>query len=317
MKKEIFCLFAFILFACSGKKDNSLVTFNSLNEGLVNSNNIITTENELIYYSFMSKLEDPASHDKAILWQPKIMVVRKISADMIAYIEIVKHDLKVAAGLKIQDGPEVFDEDNSTVVPELFETNGNAKKLYENLKNYKDTLLRIDSEISREFNNLIIITTRSFDSSHEKNKNFTQSFFNNISVEAALSTLIKFQNNIKINENRIIFFINSKITDDRIIWDLFLPLTTQSSSYVKEGQEIEITAGVGSFITRPGTVISIDEKTQKIEPSGVAIYKFKAAGKEGKHYTTVKIEYIDQWGKKDSVTKRLEYTVSVNKEKND
>ncbi|MEP7317813.1 MAG: hypothetical protein ABI921_03705 [Panacibacter sp.] len=310
MKKEICSLFALILFSCTNKTDHNLVIFNLLNEGLINSNNVISTENQMIYHSFESKLEDPESHEKAILWQPKIMLVQKISTDMTAYIEGLKQDLKVEANLKAKNKNEVSDEDDAALVVKLFITEERAEQLYNKLKDYKDTLIHIDPYISKEFSSIITITTQNFDSSIEKNKDFTQFFFANASTVTALAILTKFQSNIIINENKLINFINRNIIFHEPFFTLLYPLIAQSSSYVTTGQEIQITVGMGSFTTRPEPIISINDKTIKIEPEGIAVYKFKASGKEGKHYTTVNIEYVDLVGKKVSFSKKIEYMVS-------
>jgi hypothetical protein len=148
-----------------------------------------------------------------------------------------------------------------------------AMELYGQLLKYKDDLLNIDTSLKMEFQNVIMITAPSFDSIKTNPDDFHRIFFNHFSAEATLSILIKFQNNIKINENQMIRFCDFKIPAIVDYYETYSVIVDQNSSYVKGSDQIEITAGVGSFSLRVAPVIIINGKNIYPGPDGVAHYK--------------------------------------------
>ena len=92
----------------------------------------------------------------------------------------------------------------------LFEKKEKGEELFERLKNYKHDILAVDEELDKEFNSTIFLTTPAFDMLKTK-QDFTKTFFDDIPTVAALAMLSKFQNNIKVNENRMVTFCNNKI----------------------------------------------------------------------------------------------------------
>ena len=63
-------------------------------------------------------------------------------------------------------------------------------------------------------------------------------------------------------------------------------LAVISSSYVKAGQEIEITSGIGAFSKAAMPTISINKKNISLDADGAARYRFKASDKPGTTYHT-------------------------------
>lgn len=126
-----------------------------------------------------------------------------------------------------------------------------------------------------------------------------------------MAILGKLQNNIKINEEKIIRFCfeqTGKIALGPCFPDL--PIVVQSSTIVQPSEKIEIIAGICSFYTRVETEVFVYENQVAIGDDGVAISKIKAASKPGKYYVPVKIIYTDQNGKRQSIQKEIEYTVA-------
>lgn len=71
--------------------------FKVVNTSLMTSNANITTSNNTLYKSLEEKLSKPESHDKAVIWEPKAMKAKQLSADITTYIDNLKNDLLVAA----------------------------------------------------------------------------------------------------------------------------------------------------------------------------------------------------------------------------
>jgi gliding motility-associated protein GldM len=297
------------LFAACSNKANNLTVIEALDESLTNSNTIIARQSEIILSELKNKLDDPPTETKARFWYPKAMYIKKLSADITTYIESIKTDLKKEAGLKTDREVESFDSNNTKAVGYLFFTKGKGKELYENLKKYKEELFKIDSQMTSVFEDKLIIIAHSFDSSKNKQKDFTHAFFDQVPSLAAIALLNKFQNNIKIAENRMLVFCNYKTAYIRDYFDSYSAIVAQSSRYVRPGEKIEITAGVGAFSRAARPEIIINGQSIEVDESGMAIYKVRASSQPGKHSILVKIDFLDQGDRKESITKNVEYTV--------
>jgi gliding motility-associated protein GldM len=295
--------------ACSDRVKTDIIVYKALDESLVNSNAIIERQSRTVYTSLEEKLMDAATSEKAKLWYPKAKLIQKLSTDIYIYMEDLKTDLKKEAGLKPDKSTESFREADKNAVIRLFDKNGKGKELYEKLQKYKTDMLEIDSQMNNEFENTTLLTTREFELSTSKQEDFTKTFFDDIPTIAALAMLSKFANNVRIVENKMISFCNNKTVSYNDVDDSYSTIITQSSSYVRAGEEIEITAGIGAFSKAGLPKITIDGKDIPPGYSGAAIYKVKASVKAGKHIVPVEISYIDQDGKKQTIEKQVEYTV--------
>src|SRR5688572_323342 len=98
--------------------------FKVVDRSLITSSENISNANETIYKSLQTKLTEAESMEKAKIWQPKAAEAQKLSADMSAYLETLKGQLKKEADLKLIDGQESYREDNLDAATRLFETNG-------------------------------------------------------------------------------------------------------------------------------------------------------------------------------------------------
>jgi len=75
-------------------------------------------------------------------------------------------------------------------------------------------------------------------------------------------------------------------------FQVFSAIAAQNTTFLKSGELLEITAGVGSFSVAARPKITIDGKNIPLDPDGTAIYRIKAPGKPGKHVIPVKIEFV-------------------------
>lgn len=253
---------------------------NALNESISISNQHLTMESSDLLALLNEKRKDPATAEKANYWYTKAEAIHNLSDEINAFIEKQKSQ-KV-----------------------------NSEKLYLKLMAYKQNIMNVDSQITYTFNSTFTTITKSFDSISNK-ENFTKIFFNPISAIKSVPFLNKLQNNIRINENKMLLFCNENINTDLIIEDFtsYSAIVAQNTSCPMPGELIEITAGVGSFSTLNKPEITINNKLIALEYDGAARYKIKSSRKPGKHYIPVKIEYTDQDGKSLTIQKTVEYTV--------
>ena len=285
---------------CSCNTHNDITVIKALDESLTKSNNIISSMNGEIFYALEKKLSDPVTHEKALVWYPKALLIHQTCDTMIAYIENLKNNIK---------------GESSETMRDLFESKKAGNKLYERLKRCKEDLLNIDARLSNEFSNSIQVTTASFDSLPEKEKKFKETFFKSVPIYEAIAILNKFENNIKIAENKMLTYSN--FSSDVIVDDFesYSAIIAQSSSYVVKGEKIEITAGIGSFSRAAKPEIKINNRKMELNDMGFVRYNLKASDELGKHYVPVEITFIDQDGKKQTITKNVKYTVAEENQK--
>jgi len=119
----------------------------------------------------------------------------------------------------------------------------------------------------------------------------------------------RFENNVKVNENKFIAYCHGKTFTIRCgAFDKVLPAVMQSKGFVKGGEVIEITAGIGVFTYRANPQITVNGKTIPVE-YGVAQYKLKTSLKPGNYTVPVKIEYVMPDGTNSFFARNIEYTV--------
>lgn len=301
----IFILVVFLA-ACSDRSENELAVFKALDESLVNSNQVINKETVMLSLVLEEKTKDYSTAYKANIWYPKALTVQKQTADIISHLEELKKTLKKEAGLN--DTNNSFNPSDKDAVKLLFRNKG--IDLYERLKQYKRDVLAIDSQVAIVFSDKIVLTMQSFDTLKSEQQNIIKTFFTDISTAAAIAMLSQFQNNAKVIENRIVQFCNNKVASTDY-FTIYSAIIAQNYSHVKAGGKMEITAGVGYFSVREARPeVTVNGKNIEIDESGTAVYTFKASKKAGKYVLPVNIIFIDQDGKKQSVTRNVEYTVT-------
>jgi hypothetical protein len=77
-------------------------------------------------------------------------------------------------------------------------------------------------------------------------------------VVAALTMLSKFQNDVKSSENRVVEFCHKQVGQVEFVFDTYAPIVGSSANYLMDGQELEITAGLGAFNSQKIPTVSIN-----------------------------------------------------------
>lgn len=312
-RKSIFGIAMFLACAvfssCTGNEDSELHVLEAVNEGIDNSNLVVGRSTTTIMATMNEKLKDPATSTKSGIWYPKARYIQQLSDNAFNYIETLKNLVKMEAGLESDDGKEVYNEKDRKVVERVFITNGNAKELYTTLKKYKQDVLSVDRKIDEVFKDNIQLASESFISSSNNSEEFGHFFFSKTSPVAAIALLNHIQNEIRQIENRMIQFCHENCRSTRFIDTFEWPVIAQDRTYLRSGEKIEITAGIGEFTKGQINEITINGKSIEVNETGLAIAKVNVPTKPGKHYLLVKIIYIDKDGKIEEVTKNIEYIV--------
>jgi cellobiose-specific phosphotransferase system component IIB len=243
-----------------------------------------------ILISLQSKLEYPGTKERAMVWYPKAEKIQQLSKDAYDYIENLKIAVDKLSKNKIDENV--------------------AKKAFEKLVSYQRDILLVDPKIAYEFQKALKIFTKEIDSLKSNQKNLFQNYFNNTSKISAIAMLNKLQNNIRINEEKILVFCHEQIGSVGRPHTFISAISVQSSSIVQPGQRIEILTGIGEFNMDYSPEVFVYGKLVSMDANAIAVYKLKAASKPGKYYVPIKINYIDQNGMAVSVEKEIEYTVA-------
>ncbi|MEO8821646.1 MAG: gliding motility protein GldM [Ginsengibacter sp.] len=292
-----------------------LDSFKVVNKSLITSNNNITVSNNTLYKSLEDKLNEPQSKQKADIWVPRAMQAKKLSADMMVYLDSLKLALKKAAGLKMiwdekaKDSVEDFNEENLDASTRLFETNKEGQKLQARLEEYKKDMLNINENIRKQFQNIFPVSTIPPPSSDGKPKDFTQTFFHMTPTVAGLTILSKFQNNIKNAENMVVTYCHSQIGAVEVHMDQVGVLVGQSSNYLMPGQELTVTAGVGAYSSSVKGNITINGQPVNLV-NGQGQYKTTVSG-GGEHTVQINGSFTNENGVQVPIHQTVNYVVGT------
>ena len=277
--------------------------FKTVDKSLVNSNTNIEASNSTLFKSLAAKLSDPTSKANAEKWAPKADQAKKLSAEMMAYIDGLKKELKTSSGLTVEDGVEKYKEDDLNATSRIFDTDKKGKQLDDKLKAYRTAMLNIDPEIKAAFEKNLPVEV-------VEGKDATTPNFRMMPTVAAITLLSKWQNNIKNAENQVVTFAHNKIGEVKVIYDKFAAIVGQSSNYVMPGEKVIIKAGVGAYSTAAQPVISINGAGVDVNAEGFAEKEFTAEG-GGERSVAVVVNYTKPDGTKASLPYTIKYTVGT------
>lgn len=284
--------------SCSSNSDKENIVLKEVIASLEASNNSINKSSETYRKSLEDQLYDPATNEKAKFWGSKAKKVSDYSNEIFSSIEDLKTQLR-----------EKLNSDNSKVfVERILFADKKAQQLIDRLIQYKENLFNVDSNIQLTFEKDINLINDGQDVPSQSSEKIADHFFKNCTLLQSLAILTNFQNAIRIYENRIIMYLHSRPTRYAIHDTFYAPLFSINKSYVKPGDEIEITSGVTSFEWFAETEFIING--EKFTKKGIIKHKLKASQKIGKHLIPIQVSYLDQDGKKIIFEKKLEYEVA-------
>jgi gliding motility-associated protein GldM len=292
-----------------------LNAFKVVDKSLITSNDNLTSANNTLYTSLEGKLKDPMTAEKAKPWNEKAALAKKLSVDMATYLDQIKVELKKEAGLKIEEGVEVYKEDDLEAATRLFgnEKGGKNKgpELENKLNEFRRKMLEIDPSILAEFEKTFPVEKQGKVKGKDgKEKDFTYAYFHMTPTVAAITLLSKFQNNVKNAENQIVTYCHNQVGAVKVVYDQFAALVGQSSNYLMPGEEIEITAGVGAYSKAAQPQITINGAGAVVGPDGRASYKTIASG-GGARTVPVSVTYTKPDGTKETKSFEVKYTVGT------
>lgn len=296
-----------IFYSCShtaSKKE--IAVFKVLNQGITNSTLTIFRQTEFVYHTLENKLDDPVTHNRAVIWYPKAIRIQKLSADVFDYIQTLRIDLLKETGFSAEHPS--FNEVDKNAGNKMFCEVERGKQLFQELESYKDSILAIDPLIKEEFGESTlfpqVLNTKS------QSGDSINAFFKDLPAVTTLTILNQLQNNVRIFENKTAAFCNQQVSVSSDRLTVFSPMISQNSTYLKKGETLEVKAGVISFVAGAMPKVVINHTNVEISDYGYAEFKLKVSNQPGRYFIPIKMEYVNQDGIRKTFESKVDYTIA-------
>jgi hypothetical protein len=326
MNRNLFYSAVLVLLQAGCRERENVNQLKAINQSLQLSNAIIQDDCKLIYEVMQEKQKDPVTAMSAQIWGPKVELIHVQIDNILAKIESLKNDL-----LKQTDS---LREEKSAVIKALHEPNGGGNALLNRIAAFKDSIPHIFNVDEFKVDNPTLYTSLyrniirllatapllgGYEDSLVKNQHtkYTKEWLeDNFAGSSSLMSLVmlnKIENDVLATEKVLIEYCNNQTANIYHGYEVFHAIAALSSSYVKAGQTIEVTAGVGQFSEASKPTIVINGKVLKIDDDATATYRFIATGKPGKHSIPIKIEFTKPDGSQRVVNTNREYIIAEEK----
>lgn len=280
----IFSLFILTFSSCS-KKNKTADIIKQLEESLVNSSKVINLSTETTMKALQEKTIDYCTKERAKIWYSKAEFISKETKKLFDHIETLKSNGKI--------------EDRDRF------------NLFLTATKYKENTFAIDPEIKKVFEKDFQFVNNSISMLGGDTTSGNNPITKEIPNSSIRPLLISLQNDIKIVENKTVYFCNIKVGCNIFIFDSYSAIVGQNSNYLKPGSELEINAGVGAFSKSAQPTININGIKVELSEEGFSTYKMKVPKKAGIYSVAVEIKFTNQTtGNKEQKKINVEYTVA-------
>lgn len=287
-----------------------LNAFKTVDNSLINSNQVINGSNDIISGSLGEMGKKPELAAKVAIWKPKADSAIALARATSAYIDDIKTRLKKESGLEVgADGTETFKEDDLEAATRLLDVQKEGEKLRARMQQYlTDVMNVIPADARSRFKAQLPLDLSVPKSKNMGNNTWTTSYFHMAPTVAALTILSKFQNDVLRSGNLVAEFCQNQIGKVEVVLDKFEILTSQNTNYLLPGQTLEIKAGIGAFSSAAKPTISINGVSQVANDSGFARYATTVGGGSGE--VPVSVSFKDpNTGQTMTKSTTVKYTV--------
>lgn len=318
MLKPLICLAmaAVLLAGCRRREDVERLKI--INQSLEHANSVIQNDNKVLGEALIDRVRTPRTDYLGKIWEPRGNRIRKEADSIVAMIEHLKGDL-----LKQTDS---LRKEDPSFIKQLYATEGSGDKMVQRLAAFKDSIPVIfkgDPSMQYAYieSNIIAINAKAplmygYSDSLNKDqriqfiKNWREKNFLGTSSSMALLVLNKIEHDLLATAK---LFLDFCLGQTEVNSCGFRGIAILNSSYVKQGQPIEVTAGIGDFDTAKQPRISIAGKEIALNNEGAAVHRFAANGKPGNYKIRVEFEFGKPDGTTAHVYKDLNYIIADEK----
>lgn len=196
-----------LFYSCNSKApDANLSVYRALSISLRQSNIEIEQQIRGLQIALEKDTSDPLTSYRAKQWLPKVLLIQTTSNKTFEYLDELKINLKIEAGLRLIDEKEYWEENDFKAVDNFFQKKGKGEELKQRILEYEIKVLAIDQSMDSIFKKSVNKTILLTDIHQGEQKTFTETFFGNIPAIAALAVLQKFENDIKNLEIQLITY---------------------------------------------------------------------------------------------------------------
>jgi hypothetical protein len=285
---------ALIFASCSYKADKEKMLLSNLSVNRERIDHLVDRMANRHSYSLEDKLYNPWSKEKAGIWLPIAKKVSKISENALEYLDSLESSIRES-------------ERSST---EIFDGGQNEKKLYARLIGYRENLLHSESIINEQLSNWLILINNHYDSLLMTGNFKARDFLGSIDGQKTVAFIQMIKINFKLNEETCLALCDEQVPKNFDGFTVYAPIIGQNSSYLKPGENLEITAFI-SFVAeviRPK--IWINRKLIKLSDDGAAHYSTNNTNLPGKYSIPIRIEFTNADNKRDTVLRMIKYEVA-------
>jgi len=187
--------------------------FSIVQDSLSKSTANATLQNENIYHEFAQ--QDSLNHEKVGEWYSKALFVKEISDSLFNFTEELKQLIAIEADGKDADADNIHNKEDLEAATQvmLHPTRGQGENLYKAINSYRDQILEmVRDNAQRE----IIMANFSTEVPLNRNslgKNWQEYNFENMPVAAAITMLVKIQNDVRYAEGEVLHTLVKNIDE--------------------------------------------------------------------------------------------------------
>lgn len=297
---RLFGISSFFLCLASCRPDHSNYQLKEIDNGLRLSIHFIAGQNDAVYSSLQQKLADPSNRYLSNRWSPPAFKVRMLSARAIKYIDSLHSQMSADGSLSKQLEKCLFYT--------LVKCRRDLLNFFPDSLDPESHYLAEDREMFQRHIPLL------FDSSGHAQSGLTFPGWSDNLFQGDTSMIVlsldKLKIDILLSEQGIVKYCNSQATSTADRFDIFAPLITLNRSIVAPGDSIELTAGIGAYLSSARPNITIAGVSVPSYSGGLAKYSLCASKKPGRYSIPVKIEFTTPYGRRYTVERDVRYRVS-------
>lgn len=320
MRKALIIPAVMVVLLVGCRPEENREQLKAVNRSLEFANGVLNDVNTLGYEELMAWESDMVVAFYAEKWKIKAKQMKLMADSVKDLLKMIKSDL-ITQSDSLKKG-------HVPVVKQLYNMNGLGNRLLNKLIVFKDscpalicsgadTLTRtvLKNGLNNYLNTapLLLKYADSFPEKqqHDYKEKWLEEKFGSGSSLMAMVMLNEIENDVLTMEKHFIGYCQSQRSREIVeTYSKVSAVATLSSSYVKVGQPIEVTAGVGQFTDAMKNRITINGKEVALNDEGVAQYKFVAFGKPGTHTIPVTFEFTKLDGSTEFIKKNAKYIIA-------
>lgn len=321
MKKALIVPAVIVVLLVGCRPEENPAQLNAVNRSLEYANGVMQNANNLVYEEFVEKKIDLNTAVYAMVWGAKANQIRQYSDSIKALIKTIKSDLITQS--------DNLKRDYVDLTKQLNNADGVGGQLLNKLTVFKDSVPAVyysgdttdHPYWQRQLNYLLkkvpllpaYVDSLPADKKNSYKKKWLDENFGRCTSLKAMVMLNKIESDLLATENTFIENCKNQIAIGcNYLYFKFSALAMLSSSYIKPGQSIQVSAGIGGFSSTSKPTITINGKRVPLNDEAVAQYSFKPTGKPGKYRVPVTIEFTKPDGEKFTLSKNPEYIIAGN-----